>query len=93
MAADVALRDSTGRRLSLDNPADVPIIQNFIAQTKRYGATGIGAGNGYMGDDTFHIDIADSVGQGAPGYWGGPLDNGTFRARNAPPWLRDIFTG
>jgi len=46
-----------------------------------------------MGDNTFHIDIADSVGQGAPGYWGGPLDNGTFRARNAPPWLRDIFTG
>ena len=93
MAADVALRDSTGRRLSLDNPADVPIIQNFIAQTKRYGATGIGAGNGYMGDDTFHIDIADSVGQGAPGYWGGQLDNGTYRARNAPPWLRDIFIG
>ena len=93
MAADVALRDSTGRRLSLDNPADVPIIQNFIAQTKRYGATGIGAGNGYMGDNTFHIDIADSVGQGSPGYWGGQLDNGTYRARNAPPWLRDIFIG
>lgn len=93
MAADVALRDSTGRRLSLDNPADVPIIQNFIAQTKRYGATGIGAGNGYMGDNTFHIDIADSAGQGSPGYWGGQLDNGTYRARNAPPWLRDIFIG
>ena len=93
MAADVALRDSTGRRLSLDNPADVPIIQNFIAQTKRYGATGIGAGNGYMGNNTFHIDIADSAGQGSPGYWGGQLDNGTYRARNAPPWLRDIFIG
>lgn len=91
-AADVQLALSNGRILSLNNPADVPIIQNFIAQTKRFGATGIGAGNGYMGDNTFHIDNASLYGQGSAGYWGGHFDNGTYRARNAPKWLKDIFT-
>ncbi len=91
-AADVQLSLANGRVLSLNNPADVPIIQNFIRETKRFGATGIGAGNGYMGDNTFHIDNASLYGQGSAGYWGGHYDNGTYRARNAPRWLRDIFT-
>ena len=91
-AADVQLALSNGRILSLNNPADVPIIQNFIRETKRFGATGIGAGNGYMGDNTFHIDNASAYGQGSAGYWGGHYDNGTYRARNAPRWLKDIFT-
>tara|TARA_B100001173_G_scaffold74660_1_gene63606 strand:+ start:4700 stop:7480 length:2781 start_codon:yes stop_codon:yes gene_type:complete len=91
-AADVQLALSNGRILSLNNPADVPIIQNFIKETKRFGATGIGAGNGYMGDNTFHIDNASAYGQGSAGYWGGHYDNGTYRARNAPRWLKDIFT-
>ena len=91
-AADVQLALSNGRILSLNNPADVPIIQNFIRETKRFGATGIGAGNGYMGDNTFHIDNASLYGQGSAGYWGGHYDNGTYRARNAPQWLKDIFT-
>lgn len=91
-AADVQLALSNGRILSLNNPADVPIIQNFIRETKRLGATGIGAGNGYMGDNTFHIDNASLYGQGNAGYWGGHYDNGTYRARNAPRWLKDIFT-
>lgn len=92
-AADVQLTTSTGRVLDINNAQDLPIIQNFIREAKKAGATGIGAGNGYMGDDTFHIDNASQYGQGTPGYWGGPLDNGTFRARNAPAWLRDIMTG
>jgi hypothetical protein len=87
MAADVQLI-SGGRTLSLNNPADVPIIQNFISESKKAGATGFGAGNGYMGDNTYHIDIA-----GRPGYWGGQLDGGTYRSRNAPLWLRRIVTG
>tara|TARA_B100001057_G_C22864805_1_gene956029 strand:+ start:2245 stop:4959 length:2715 start_codon:yes stop_codon:yes gene_type:complete len=91
-AADVQLALANGRVLSLNNPGDVPIIQNFIRETKRFGATGIGAGNGYMGDNTFHIDNAQKYGQGNAGYWGGHFDNGTYRAKNAPRWLRDIFT-
>ena len=46
-----------------------------------------------MGDDTFHIDNASLYGQGKAGYWGGPLDGGTYRSRNAPQWLKDIVTG
>ncbi len=94
-AADVRLRDSSGRNLSLDNPADVPLIQNFLAEAKRAGATGIGAGNGYMGNNGFHIDNAAKYGQANPNatYWGGLEDNGTFRAKNAPQWLKTIMTG
>ena len=89
------MRDSSGRNLSLNNPADVPLIQNFIREAKRAGATGIGAGNGYMGNNGFHIDNAAKYGQANPNatYWGGLEDNGTFRAKNAPQWLRTIMTG
>jgi len=92
-AADVHLFAGTGssrRKLSLNNPADVPLIQSYLSAAKRYGATGIGAGNGYMGNDGFHIDNAFP---NNPAYWGGQLDNGTFRSRNAPPWLRTIMFG
>lgn len=94
-AADVRLKNGNGRILSLDNPADVPLIQNYIAEAKRAGATGIGAGNGYMGNDGIHIDNAAKYGQANPNatYWGGLEDNGTFRARNAPQWLKTIMTG
>ena len=87
-AADVQLI-SNGRTLNVNNPADLPVIQNFINETKLAGATGFGAGNGYMGDNTFHIDHAYS----GLSYWGGQLDNGTYRSRNAPRWLRDIVIG
>jgi len=90
-AADVQLFvPGRSTPLSLNNAADVPIIQNFINQSRLAGATGLGAGNGYMGDDTFHIDNAQP---GSVQYWGGQLDNGTYRARNAPSWLRDIARG
>jgi hypothetical protein len=89
-AADVQLF-SNGRQLSLNNANDLPIIQNFITQAKQAGATGFGAGNGYMGDNTFHIDNAYS----GLSYWGGPLDptSGTYISANAPRWLRQIVVG
>ena len=46
-----------------------------------------------MGDNTFHIDNASLYNQGKAGYWGGPLDGGTYRSRNAPQWLKEIMTG
>ena len=92
-AADVALTLADGTRLNANNPQHLPIIKNFIAEAKAAGATGIGAGNGYMGDNTFHIDNASLYGQGSAGYWGGQLEDGTFRSKNAPQWLRDIMTG
>jgi hypothetical protein len=92
-AADVQITTANGRVLDINNAQDLPIIQNFLTEAKKAGATGIGAGNGYMGDNTFHIDNASQYGQGTAGYWGGPLDGGTYRARNAPQWLKDIMTG
>ena len=95
-AADIRLQDASGRTLSLDNPRDVPLIQNFLREAKNAGATGIGAGNGYMGNNGFHVDIAAKFGQ-APGgsaYWGGlPDASGRIRAKNAPQFLKDIMTG
>jgi len=93
-AADVSIQ-SGGRTLSLNNPADVPIIQNFMREARAAGATGLGAGNGYMGNNHYHIDIAASVGQGPAAYWGGPRDprTGTFISANAPRWLGQIWSG
>ena len=95
-AADIRIQNAAGRNLSLNNPADVPLIQNFLAEAKRAGATGIGAGNGYMGNNGFHVDIAKQFGQ-APGgsaYWGGlPDASGRIRAKNAPQFLKDIMLG
>ena len=51
----------------------MPTIQNFIKSAKKNGATGFGAGNGYMGDNIFYIDNASLYGQGKAGYWGGPI--------------------
>ena len=93
MAADVQLFvPGRSTPLNINNPNDLPIIQNFINQSRLAGATGIGAGNGYMGDNTFHIDRSYPE-RGYTQYWGGPLDNGTFRSRNAPKWLADIAQG
>ncbi len=92
-AADVQLTTANGRVLDLNNAQDLPIIQNFIKEAKKAGATGFGAGNGYMGDNTFHIDNASLYGQGKAGYWGGPLEGNTYRSKNAPQWLKDIVTG
>jgi len=95
-AADIRIQNAAGRNLSLSNPADVPLIQNFLAEAKRAGATGIGAGNGYMGNNGFHVDIAKQFGQAQGGspYWGGlPDANGRIRAKNAPQFLKDIMIG
>tara|TARA_B100001094_G_scaffold301596_1_gene328038 strand:+ start:2562 stop:5258 length:2697 start_codon:yes stop_codon:yes gene_type:complete len=90
-AADVNLFTGTGanrRKLSLKNPADVPMIQNYLQTAKKYGATGFGAGNGYMGDDGFHIDNVPNRG----GVWGGPFDpvRKTYTRDGAPAWLRTL---
>ena len=93
MAGDVQLFvPGRSTPLNINNPNDLPIIQNFINQSRLAGATGIGAGNGYMGDNTFHIDRSYPD-KGYTQYWGGPLDNGTYRQKNAPKWLADIAKG
>ena len=65
-AGDVKLFDTQqGRYLSLANPADRPRLTAYLQGAAALGATGFGAGKGYMGNETFHI------GGGKPAVWGG----------------------
>lgn len=86
-----------GRLLSVNNPADLPYIQNFTREyLRRARAAGyqpsVGWGSNYMGGNAGHFDIA--AGQNrrpdgnsiAPGYWG----NGSS-SEGAPAWLRDLY--
>lgn len=65
-SADLVLRDAkTGRMLDMRNPADAARMAKFTEEAVRAGATGVGAGPGYMGYNTIHI------GGGRPASWGG----------------------
>lgn len=80
-AADVFFYRN-GRRLTWENPADIPILQEIVRRGKAAGLTGFGAGPGYMQPGSMHI------GFGAPAVWG---DEG--RGANAPDWLRTAYYG
>ena len=63
-AADLYLmRD--GRKLSDTNEQDRAIMAKFVSAATAAGATGVGAGHGYMGPSNIH------VGFGNPATWGG----------------------
>ena len=65
-AADVKLRDpQTGRTLDMRNPADQKRMAKFTEEAVAEGATGVGAGVGYMGASSLHI------GGGSKASWGG----------------------
>lgn len=82
-AGDVHLIDErTNRKLSEDNPQDIPILQSIFQQMRQNGVTGIGAGKDYMGADKFH------VGFGKEGTWG---KDG--KGANAPAWLKAALDG
>jgi hypothetical protein len=86
-AADVALYTGTGanrRRLSSAVAEDLPIIHAVFESARKQGITGFGAGNGYMGDNVFHLDNAAKYGQGTVAVWGG------YAKKNAtaPQWLQ-----
>jgi hypothetical protein len=63
-AADLDLMQN-GRVLSDNNPEDIKIKKKFVEAAASAGATGIGAGEGYMGPTKIH------VGFGNPATWGG----------------------
>ena len=79
-AADLQLIGPDGRVLDFTNPADLPIIQAFVSHARANGATGIGAGTDYMGNNTLH------VGFGAEGVWGAG-----GQGASAPEWLTTAF--
>lgn len=63
-AADLYLIKD-GRKLSDTNPEDKAIMAKFVSAAVSAGATGVGAGHGYMGPSNIH------VGFGKQATWGG----------------------
>jgi len=85
-AADVRIYDAkTGRMLDPTNPADFDRLGKIAEEAYRSGASGIGAGHGYMGGQELHIGGPSSHAGGAP-YWG----TGE-RAAGAMPWLVQAY--
>jgi len=81
-AADLQLLKG-GRALDFTLPADRPFVEAFVISAAALGATGIGAGIGYMGPKTLH------VGFGSKSVWGAG-----GKKSNAPDWLKKaVFTG
>ena len=65
-AADLELLDpETGRRLDLRNAADAARMGAFVEEAVALGATGVGAGEGYMGVHRIHIGGGSSATWGA----------------------------
>ena len=65
-----------GERKRFTDPAGLAIFEAFVKACAAGGATGIGAGTGYMGPATIH------VGYGTRAIWGAG-----GRSANAPQWL------
>lgn len=67
-AADLKLYVMEGgkkRYLDSSNPNDAVIMEKFVAESVKAGASGVGHGAGYMGTQSIHI------GGGHPASWGG----------------------
>lgn len=99
---DVALYTGTGtsrQRLSTSNPEQLPIMIKFMEACRDAGATGIGAGNGYMNNNSIHVDIAWKGQQMgvisgilSNRYWGGGESTGTTTSTvNTPRYLASLM--
>lgn len=69
-----------GRKLDWSNESDLPLYQEIVSKARQNGITGIGAGQGYMGQGSMH------VGFGPEAVWG----KGGM-GKNAPDWLKTAF--
>jgi peptidoglycan hydrolase-like protein with peptidoglycan-binding domain len=87
-AADLSLT-LNGRKLREDNPADLPIIQAFVRAAVKNGATGIGAGAGYMGVGNLHVGFNRSELKNAGLTLWGPGET----TKTAPAWLKQAASG
>lgn len=74
-AGDLQL-EKGGRVLSFEDPQERPIVARFVTECARRGATGIGAGLGYMGPHTLHVGYGSRATWGAGG-----------KSADAPGWL------
>lgn len=80
-AADVFF-SKNGRRLSWENPDDIPVLQEIVSRGKTAGLTGFGAGQGYMQPGSMHVGFGSGAVWGAGG-----------KGANAPDWLKQAYNG
>jgi len=66
-----------GKALDFTDLQELPVFEAFVAAVAKLGATGIGAGVGYMGPRTIHVGFGEKHVWGAKGF-----------SSNAPEWLR-----
>lgn len=86
-AADIQLIGTDGRALSFaSNSKDIPTVQTWLTHAISAGLISAGAGNGYMGDDTMHVDIApgNTVAAGSARSW-------SKKGVGAPSWLKAVM--
>lgn len=62
--------DGKKQYLSMNNPSDRATMQKFVSVSAALGATGIGAGNEYMGDKTMHVGFGTQATWGSEGQGG-----------------------
>jgi hypothetical protein len=82
-AADLHL-GVEGRVLGFDDQDADELVKRFVIAAAANGATGIGAGVRYMGNETLHVGFGKTPGDRGRLVWGAG-----GRAANAPQWLRD----
>jgi hypothetical protein len=73
-----------GQTLTFTDQSAPPGILRFVTAAAAAGATGIGAGVGYMGNRTIHVGFGTSVSDHSKLTWGA-----RGRSATAPQWLRD----
>jgi hypothetical protein len=74
----------SGNTLTFTDRSAPPGILSFVTAAAAAGATGIGAGVGYMGNRTMHVGFGTSASDHSKLTWGAG-----GRSVNAPQWLRD----
>jgi hypothetical protein len=70
--------------LTFTDQSAPPAILNFVTAAASAGASGIGAGVGYMGNRTIHVGFGTSANDHSKLTWGAG-----GRSATAPQWLRD----
>lgn len=92
-AADVKLyvTDEKGNKRYLDmrNPEDAATMKKFTASAVHAGATGVGAGPGYMGHGSIHIGGGKTASWGGASWISEALNEGLARRQSQPLNLED----
>ena len=79
--------DGQRHYLDMRNPDDLEVMKKIVTLSRSAGATGIGAAEGYMGPNAFHIGLGQGKnGEGPDMTWGAGE-----RSATTPKWLKDAY--